>query len=188
MKQLIFQATMGLRSSVMLLLMFLPGCMTNQSPENSFTFDGTAIPPSLMQSLIGDLADEQPSVAAIDLEGSRRGNEAFRGRQANGGTVLEPNGPGYVAYRYLGTTPSGLHILIVMVNGGGSGVFEDVLWVRLVRDVVADNGVKRNRTILLKVGSFTLGDRDDGDVQLNGTQLVIGRSKYRPSETIIALE
>lgn len=186
--RLIPRAKIGLRSGVLLLLMFLRGCVTSRPSANSFTFDGSAISPSLIQSLVGDLAEEQSSIAAIDLEGSRRDNKAVQERQANEGIVLEPNGSGYVAFRYLGTTPSGLHVLIVMANGGGSGVFEDVLWVRLVRDVVSENGQKRNRTMLLKVGSFTLGDRDDGDVRLNGTRLFIGKSKYRPRETIISLE
>ncbi|MGC4033117.1 MAG: hypothetical protein QM754_15550 [Tepidisphaeraceae bacterium] len=142
----------------------------------------------MIQTLVEDLAGEQPVVAAVDLGASASRTNGRTAMTADGDTTTAREGDGYVAYRHLGTTTSGLHVLIVMANGGGSGVFEDVLWVRLVRDVVKEDGTRRDRTMLLKVGSFTLGDRDDGYVRLDGKRLLIGKSKYRPSETVVSLE
>lgn len=138
---------------------------------------------------MGDLADARPSVAAIDLQASLRSKSAQTKVIEEGETVSASDGDnGRVAYRYVGVTPSGTHVLVVMVNGGGSGVFEDVLWVRFVRDAVNEDGQKRERTMLVKVGTFTLGDRDDGRVALDGTKLLIGRSRHRDADRTIPLE
>jgi hypothetical protein len=157
-------------------------------PQQGFTFDGQPIHPMSVQPLIGDLADEQPAIAAVDLDGSAKNKSNRSEAKAEGGTVTAQNGNGFVAYRHIGTTPGGLGVLVVMVNGCGSGVFEDALWVKIVRDRVWEDGKQRNRTMMLKVGAFTLGDRDNGQVKLLGDKLFIGKSRYREKDTTIALE
>ena len=42
--------------------------------------------------------------------------------------------------------------------------------------------------MLMKVGSITLGERDNGDVKLIGGKLVIGKCCYRDDDRIIVLE
>ncbi len=37
------------------------------------------------------------------------------------------------------------------------------------------------------VGHFTLGDRDDGKVEVHNDQLFIGRSRYREADKTISL-
>ena len=42
--------------------------------------------------------------------------------------------------------------------------------------------------MLMKVGSITLGERDNGDVKMDGGKLVIGKCRYRDDDRIIVLE
>jgi hypothetical protein len=166
------------------------GCQPSSQPAHgSFVLDGKPIHPLSLAPILGDLASEQPVLAAVDLEGSRQSGSHQSKISVRDGTVTahDHNG-GWVAYRHFGTTPSGNHVLITMVSGGGSGVFEDVVWLKLVRDQVSEDGKKRNRTMLVKIGSFTLGDRDDGEVTLDGKKLLIRKSRYREQDTMITLE
>jgi hypothetical protein len=164
------------------------GAEPASSPQADFVLDGRAIHPMSVQRLVGNLADEQPVIAGVDLEGSAQNKSNRAKMSVENGTVTAPDGGGFVAYRHVGTTPGGLHVLVVMVNGGGSGVFEDALWVKIIRDQVSEDGKQRDRTMLVRVGQFTLGDRDDGEVKLEGTKLLIGRSRYRKKDTVIQLE
>lgn len=178
-----------LRILLLLPLVLLAGCgVPTAKVQNSFTFGGRPIHPMSVEPLVGDLANEQPIIAAVDLEGSAQNASNRAAIKAEAGRITARDGDGFVEYRHIGTTRNGLHILVVMVDGGGSGVFEDVLWVKLVRDTVWEDGKKRDRTMLVRMGQFPLGDRDDGVVILNGAKLSIGKSRYRENDTIITLE
>ncbi|MGB7161170.1 MAG: hypothetical protein WBD40_24125 [Tepidisphaeraceae bacterium] len=63
-----------------------------------------------------------------------------------------------------------------------------MLLVRFQRDRVRHDAEQHDRLLITSVGSFTLGDRDDGDVRVEGNRIVIGRSRYREQDTIIPLE
>lgn len=162
---------------------------SSKRADGGFEHNGQPIHPMSVAPLLGDLASEQPLVAAVDLERSRQSKSHRAEVTVRGDTVRAEDGDGgYVAYRHVGTTPGGLQVLVVSQGGGGTGVFKDVLWVRLVKDEVSEDGKKRNRTLVLKCGGFVLGDRDDGLVRLDGAKLFIGNSKYRDHETSITLE
>ncbi len=161
---------------------------STQPSSPSFT-GPSPVHPLSVAPLVGDLASEQPETAAIDLEGSAKSGSHQAKVRIDAGTVsADSRGAGWVSYRCIGTTPGGLHVLIVMVNGGGSGIFEDVLWVKFVADKVSEEGRDRDRTMMVRVGSFTLGDRDDGNVRLDGAKLFIGKSRYRDADKMLVLE
>jgi hypothetical protein len=164
------------------------GAVKPQQAGGTFALDGRPIHPKSVAPLVGDIADEQPVVAAVDLDGSARNKSNGAKVTVEIRTVTSQDSDGFVAYRHIGTTPGGLHVLIVRVNGGGSGIFEDALWVKIVRDQVWEGGKKRDRIMLVRVGQFTLGDRDDGAVRLDGSTLFIGKSRYREKDTTIPLE
>jgi len=177
------------RSIAILTALFAIAAKPSTRSHPGFEMNARPIHPMSIQPLVGDLAGDAPIIVAVDLEGSALSQSNRSKPTTNDGTVTATDGEnGYVAYRHLGTTPAGLHVLIVMVSGGGSGVFEDVLWVKLVHDKVSECNRSRDRTMLVRVGQFTLGDRDDGEVKLRGTKLFIAKSRYREKDTIIALE
>ena len=161
----------------------------NKPDPIGFALNNKPIHPLSVAPLLEDLGSHDARIAAVDLEGSGASGSHQVKMTVRGDFVSSSDGSGgWVAYRHLGTTPDGLHVLVTQVNGGGSGVFEDVVWVRLMKDQVWEDGKKRDRTMLLRVGSFTLGDRDDGDVKLDGAKLFVGKSRYRQKDTTIPLD
>jgi hypothetical protein len=177
-----------MRRLLVLLFLLCVSAEPMATVRGSFKFNGRPIHPMSVQALIGDLADEQPVIAAVDLEGSARNKSNSAAVTLENGIVTAREGEGFVAYRQIGTTPGGIDVVVVMVSGGGSGVFMDALWVKMVRDSVLEDRKKRDRTMLLRVGQFTLGDRDDGEVKLEGSKLLISQSRYRDKDTTIPLE
>jgi hypothetical protein len=136
-----------------------------------------------------ELSDSLPAIAAVDVEGcteSQQHPSAFTARE--GWIRIGLKGGGWFAYRHLGVSPGGTHVLHTQCSGGGTGVFEDLLLVRFHQDRIQQNGKPRNRLLMTSVGSFTLGDRDDGEIRFEGSRIVVGRSRYRKQNTIIPLD
>jgi hypothetical protein len=151
-------------------------------------FTGSApLHPFLIEPLVEDVSDSRPAVPAVDVDGTGREMEGAKLEIANGMITANREAGGWVAYRYLGETNGGLHVLAILVNTGGSGVFEDLVVVKLVSDRVLTDGVWRSRRMLLLVASMTLGDRDDGAIRIDGNRVVVSKSRYRIADTVIDL-
>lgn len=161
--------------------------------SHGFTYADSPIHPAAVMELSGVLADPLPKTAAIDLEGFTRSNAV------SGSVVSEKDrtvwlhdeercGTGCFGYRTLGCSPTGTWVLWTVSNGGGTGYFENLLLVRLERDVVTTNTGRRNRIVLRSVGEYGLGDRDDGGVRFEGNQVFIGKSRYRDADVVLTIE
>jgi hypothetical protein len=74
----------------------------------------------------------------------------------------------WVSYQYIGSSFSGVHIIQTWSNGGGSGVFTNILLFTLSSDSsLKSNGLnytKKPRFVIKLVGSLPLGDRYQGKV------------------------
>lgn len=151
-----------------------------------FQFQGKPIHPAIVRELITDLADPLPVIAAIDLEGASRSNRysqmSFSDRdgmfQYQDETTLGKNA--FFAYGHLGLAPNGTHVLLVMDSGGGSGIFEHLLFIKFESDQVYDPDGYRERIIMNCVGNYGLGDRYNGKLRLQGHEIFIGRSHNSP--------
>jgi hypothetical protein len=89
-------------------------------------------------------------------------------------------------YRYVGRTTSGLDVLFTAESGGGSGIFEGLMLVRLSEESgapsvgPASGAVQtltfgKKRLVIKKVGEIGLGDRWDGILAVNGNSISIGK-------------
>ena len=171
--------------------------------------------PKIVNDLIGSLSDTGDQVVAINLIDSQDSNryfgEIFVAPQTNPqvpswpwvySLSREPNKEGeledlwgqeFSAYRYLGSTRSGLDVLHANYSGGGSGIFNRVVFIRteadygveypLLRDIDSRRGATqpgfRNREIIRIVGKILLGDRWHGTVEVVGDDVVVrGRDLY----------
>ena len=171
--------------------------------------------PKIVDDLIGNLSDTGDQVVAINLLDSQNSNryfgEIFVAPQTNPqvpswpwvcSLSCEPNKDGelgdfwgqeFAAYRYLGSTQSGLDVLHAKYSGGGSGVFNRVVFVRteadygveypLLRDIDSRRSAAqpefRNREVIRMVGKIPLGDRWRGTVEVVGDDVVVrGRDLY----------
>ena len=70
-------------------------------------------------------------------------------------------------------------MLETQLCAGGTGIFEDLLMVRLNRDCVREDNSVRERLVMTRVGSFTLGDRDNGEITMDKNRVIIRHSRYR---------
>ncbi len=82
-----------------------------------------------------DLSDNKPVIAAVDLEGACESQRfADPPKSRNGFLFYEETkefGGGF-GYKYLGRSSDGKHVLLTMEYGGGSGIFEDIIIVKLL--------------------------------------------------------
>jgi hypothetical protein len=85
----------------------------------------------------------------------------------------------YFAYKCIGTSPSGIHILLCQDNGGGSGVFISLIFLILQTDeALKQSGEKlekHHRVLLKTLGSIGLGDRYYGQVSYENNVLKVGK-------------
>lgn len=127
--------------------------------------------PRIIEDLIGWLSDSGNQVVAVNITDSNKSNRYF------GEITVMDSKDSYplvtssyeertFSYQYLGTSFSGVHLLQTWSNGGGSGVFCDVVMVTLSMDAIfeqnANIGEKISRFIVKLIGTVSLGDRYQG--------------------------
>jgi hypothetical protein len=72
-------------------------------------------------------------------------------------------------------------------NGGGTGVFQDLLFVRpIIQRAQHADGRQSSRAMLQLVDRFGLGDRYGGKLQMKGDRIVVGAWKDAvPHEVVL---
>ena len=79
-------------------------------------------------------------------------------------------------YHWLGKMENDIHVLEVGVNGGGSGFFMDVIFVRFSEDEIMWEEKKEKQLLMSIMGIYSLGDRYDGDIEVYANKVVIPAS------------
>ena len=112
-------------------------------------------------------------------------------------TLGELWGRSWYAYRYVGSTQGGLDVVHTRHSGGGSGIFNRVVFTRtemdrgvdypLLREVESRTAAARpevrDRELIRFVGKIPLGDRWLGTVEVVGNDVVFrGRDLYERCE------
>jgi len=156
-----------------------------------FQWRGQPIHPGVIYELNTDLSNNCPVVAAVDVEGACDSQQFVDPPKSSNGFLFYKDAKefdtGGFGYKYLGRSTDGKHVLLTVCNGGGSGDFEDILIVKFSHDRLNDDGRSRDRIRMTLVGHFTLGDRDDGNVDVHNDDLFIGKSRYRDADKVISL-
>ena len=171
--------------------------------------------PKIVNDLIGWLSDSGDQVVAINLLNSQESNRYFG--EITVAPQLEPTerswpwvysvdgeenpdkrlgelwGRPWYAYQYVGSTSSGLDVVHARHSGGGSGIFNSVVFTRteldrgvdypLLREVEPRTAPARpevrDRELIRFVGRIPLGDRWLGTLEIVGNELVArGRDLY----------
>ncbi|MEQ9618506.1 MAG: hypothetical protein RIG61_04970 [Deltaproteobacteria bacterium] len=168
--------------------------------DESFYFDGKAIHPGCVRRFNVGLADSPPPVVrSVDVAACVSSNENYEPfKTSDDGYVsyeydLDEGEKGYFAYRYLGKTGSGLHVLDTRSNEGGTMVAMTVFLIdfntgNYLTFSEEAKGKKDERLIMSCTGQITRGDRDTGTVMLEGNELTLGASQYRDKNKIITLD
>ena len=160
---------------------------------DKFCWRGRPIHPGVVYLLNYDVANVAAEVAAVDLQGACESQRVDLAPEKDHGYLRykdpdEFGAEGSFAYKHLGRSTDGQHVLLTVSNSGGSGSFMDIQIVRFTRDRINEDGRVRDRVRMTLVGHFTLGDRDDGKVEVRSDKLIIGKSRYRDSEKVIDLK
>ena len=131
------------------------------------------INPRILEDLIGWLSDTGNQVVSINVSDSNRSNRYFGNitheeKESGYPLVTSSHDDGWFSYQYLGRSFSGLHLVQTWSNGGGSGIFCNIILVTLSLDSALEYGKDKNekstRFLLKLIGSLPLGDRYEGTV------------------------
>ena len=175
--------------------LLLIGCA---KAESRYSFDKAPfINPGIVQDLSTWISDTGDQVVSINVEDSQKSNRysvdtktrAIKGQNPFIYTETETveSGETNVAtfgYQLVGKTSSGIYVLEILNNGGGSGTFRSVMLVKLASDVgirvdwekgVVGQGKKR--LLIKKLGTFELGDRWDGELRVVGDSIEVGSDR-----------
>lgn len=168
--------------------------------QKHFTYKGEPIPPFFLAAFHGGpeaddfwLRPMGNRISCVVVEGLFvKGDGSYAGleiddRRNDGGFVsfdlpsdesLGPRGAGWLAYRFIGTTPSRVTVLEYVGNTGGSGTIPGVLFIRFEMETIgATKGEKQGRLIMRFLGEESWGDRVYRDVKLNGNSLWLGPTR-----------
>ncbi|HTB57741.1 MAG TPA: lysozyme inhibitor LprI family protein [Polyangia bacterium] len=168
-----------------------------KEPSYSFT-KAPFINPKIINDLSTALSDQGDQVLAIDLTDSETSNRyacdvkvAKTGNRYPYVYAQDPVDagdlrPAEFGYRYVGRTTSGLDVLFTAESGGGSGVFEGLMLVRISEEIGAPSvepasgsvqtlTFRKKRLVIKKVGELGLGDRWDGILGVSGNEISIGK-------------
>jgi uncharacterized protein len=157
------------------------------------------VSPRIVDELSTSIADEGDLIIAINLtdaQGSNRYSAEIEVVKQSGQTPYvryreKGENPGDAGtefgYEYVGRTASGIDVLRTRESSGGTGVFENLMLVRLEHEAggasLDSTGkgktevmtFKKRRTLLRKVGEIGLGDRWEGKLKITGNEISIGR-------------
>ena len=181
-----------------------PGCIKSSStPENNrcaqkfFFWNGQPIHPLIIMDMVTLLSDEGDQVIAINLEHSQGSNrycceDSYNVTVKNGLMRVEYRRPskdglneGSFIYRLEGKTDNGVHVVRTWDNGGGSGIFSSLMFLRITeRKGLRLKGesllaLNKDQIVLEKLGELGLGDRKRHDIGVDENFLFLDGNKIR---------
>lgn len=185
-----------MRSAAALLpaLLLLAGCGTPCAAidrRELFTRADRPVHPLLIREFLPWLSDGGAITVAVDplmAEGTDQYHEPYRvlsNGHVRASKADEPDG--WFSYQYRGTMAGGVHVLETHDNGGGSGIFGDLLFVRFVERRVTDlnHPPQAPRLILELLAHFAMGDRASRSVRVLSDRVVVGPSAEHPDEAVL---
>ena len=161
--------------------------------DASFTYKGKPIHPGLVQEFSSWISDPGlPTTITVDISAPHR-NEYSADVTVDGKSICmdteDGDGKkdgGYFCYEHLGKLANGLHVLKTSASGGGSGVFQDLFFVKFAKgEGYAEEGKKYKRLLMSIVRQYTFREGDDGKIKVLPDKVVIGNSQNRDKPTTL---
>lgn len=179
--------TLAMTAALVLSWLNLVGSASGANSEISeaeFGFHGKPIHPLVIKQFEPWISDARPPITVeLNLTAAWDSNQYAAGfkTDSNGvNSISLPEGETY-SYRRLGRLADGTYVLRSFYSGGGSGVFEALLFVQShTRVTYLADGVHQDKQVFLQVvRRFPLGDRDGADVVIQPHRVIVGKSRYR---------
>lgn len=158
-----------------------------------FTYAGKPIHPGLVEEFSGWMSDSGPITVSVDVSAAYGTNEYYEDEVKiadNGNIAIYRKDSSYFCYRWLGRLDNGLHVLYVEEGGGGgSGIFEDLNFVRFdIGEGINSDNKKYKRLLMTIVRTYVLGDRDDGKIEVLKDRVIVGKSRYRNEPVMLGFD
>ena len=157
--------------------------------EKHFFYQKHPIHPELISDFIPGYADSGDIFISINLTDAFDSNQyslldKYETELKEGRPIVSidyPDGNGYFAYHYLGSTDNDAMVLITYSSGGGSGVFPELLIIKVKKrlgpnhDLFYSKGVvfDKQQVVLEKLLSISLGDRTENSITINGNTVSV---------------
>ena len=152
------------------------------------------VDPRILDEMTTWMSDLGDLVVEVDLAGSDPGDEIEVGEVAGNCPFVrhverDVSGDysGSFGYRYVGMTRSGVHILKIARDGGGSATWASLLFVAVElrhgigrREEREDGSViraDRERIVVRKLGTLATGDRWSGELRVRGNGVFVGKDQ-----------
>jgi len=151
-----------------------------------FTYKGKPMHPFLVGKLSNFISDNRPPiVTTVDVSASFDTNEYPQSeiKKRDDWWFVEridkyKDIPLYESfdYHWLGKLADGTHVLETGSSGGGSGFFMDLLFIKFSEGEIFWEGKKENQLLMSIVGTYSLGDRYNGDIKVYPDKVFIPAS------------
>ena len=175
---------------LMFFVIFITPSMASEQLDEAnakFTYKGKPIHPFLVAEFSNWLSDNRPPmITTVDVSAAFDTNEYQQSavkktydwwfsekEEMNGET--RP----YEAFHYsrLGKLADGTHVIQTGSNGGGSGFFMDLMFIRFSEGEIFWEGKKEKQLLMSIVGTHTLGDRYNGNIKVYPDKIFIPASE-----------
>jgi hypothetical protein len=184
-----------LKGAIFLLLAFMIrfSALTAENseiPGADFRFHSKPIHPLLIKQFEPWISDSRPPITVeVNLTAAWDSNEYSADFKTGSNGVVSvhlPDSATY-AYQHLGILRDDIHVLRTFDSGGGSGLFEALLFVRFrTGTTYLADGINQGQQVFLRVlRRFPLGDRDAAEVELKQDHVVVGKSRYRENPVVL---
>ena len=175
---------------LLLSVVFTSPLMASESlseANSKFTYKHKPIHPFLVMQFSNWCSDYRPPILkTVDISASFETNQYQQSeiKERNGwlfSEKVESEGEFRLYesfhYHWLGKMENGIHVLETGVNGGGSGFYMDLMFVRFSEDKIMWEDKPESQLLMSIVGIYSLGDRYDGDIKVCSNKVVIPVSK-----------
>ncbi len=154
--------------------------------NSAFTYKGLPVHPFLVKEFLNWLSDDRPPmITTVDVSAAFNTNKYQNDEVENQddwwGVEWQEDLEITTAYcsfgyQWLGKLEDGTHVLEVADWGGGSGVFMDLLFVTFSEGEILWKGKKEKQLLMSIVGTYTLGDRYEGEIKVLPNKVIIPAS------------
>lgn len=174
---------------LMFFVMFITPLMASEQLNEAnakFTYKGKPMHPFLVGRLSNFISDNRPPiVTTVDVSAAFDTNEYPQReiKKRDDWWFVERTDkykdiPLYESfdYHWLGKLADGTHVLETGSSGGGSGFFMDLMFIRFSEGEIFWEGKKEKQLLMSTVGTYSLGDRYNGDIKVYPDKVFIPAS------------
>lgn len=179
---------------VVLVTMFITPSMASERLDEAnakFSYNGKPIHPFLVKELsnwMSNLMNERhpPVRTTVDVAAAfdtykykqstieAKGNWWFSKHEE---VVRDMQEYEAFSYHWLGRMANGIHVVETGANGGGSGFFMDLMFLKFSEGEIAWENKQEKQLLMSIAGIYTLGDRYEGDIKVFPDKVFIPASK-----------